>query len=126
VGSHISLLVTVKAYPNIGQRHGEVVCVAGTLDGLPPVALRTFSAGLDMADGHPVRWFALPIRYRASDCEGGEADPQPLAMIAMRSALRKAANERSLLSTLANAQQPFWNAVGDAVTAVAADPLPAM
>ena len=27
--SRVRLMVTVKAYPNISQRHGEVVCVAG-------------------------------------------------------------------------------------------------
>ncbi len=44
----IELLVTVKAYPNISQKYGEVVCVAG---------VRT--------DVQPRRWVRLfPIAYR--------------------------------------------------------------
>ena len=45
-----------------------------TLD-LPPAGLRTFAAGLELADGRPVGWFAQAIRYRASDVERGEPDP---------------------------------------------------
>lgn len=44
----VSLVVTVKAYPNISKRHGEVVCVAG---------IRT--------DTTPSRWCRLwPIEFR--------------------------------------------------------------
>ncbi len=44
----IELIVTVKAYPNISQRYGEVVCVAG---------IRT--------DVEPNRWVRLfPIQFR--------------------------------------------------------------
>ena len=95
-----------------------------TLDGLPPAALRTFAAGLELADGRPVRWFAQPIRYFASEREGGEQDPSPLAQITMVSAIRKAATEGSLLSKLADAREPFWAAVADALVVVAGDRLP--
>lgn len=47
----IELLVTVKAYPNISQKYGEVVCVAG---------IRT--------DVEPHRWVRLfPIHFRDLD-----------------------------------------------------------
>lgn len=95
-----------------------------TLDGLPPDALRTFAAGLELADGRPVRWVAQPIRYFASDRDGGGQDPSPLSTITMVSAIRKTAAEGSLLSRLADARQPFWVAVADALVAVAADRLP--
>jgi hypothetical protein len=43
----------------------------------------------------------------------------------MRPAVTKAATEGSLLSKLADAQEPFWVAVSDAIATVAADQIPA-
>ena len=80
--------------------------------------------GLELADGRPVRWFAQPIRYFASDRDGGGQDPSPLSTITMVSAIRKTAAEGSLLCRLADARQPFWVAVADALVAVAGDRLP--
>ena len=56
---------------------------------------------------------------------GGDQDPQPLAMITMRAALRKAADEGTLLGRLADAREPFWIAVADALVVVADDLAPA-
>jgi hypothetical protein len=51
----ISLLVTVKAYPAISQRHGEVVCVAGVRTDTPkPQWVRLW----------PVRFRDLPFSQR--------------------------------------------------------------
>lgn len=49
------ILVTVKAYPAISQRHGEVVCVAGIrLDSSPPIWIRLW----------PVEFRDLPFSQR--------------------------------------------------------------
>jgi hypothetical protein len=48
-----------------------------------------------------------------------------LAMITMRAALRKAADEGTLLGRLADAREPFWIAVADALVVVADDLAPA-
>jgi hypothetical protein len=61
--------------------------------------------------------FGSPVPDRIA----GDADPNPLPRISMRPAVTKAVTEGSLLSKLADAQEPFWVAVSDAIATVAAD-----
>lgn len=95
---------------------GEVLA---TLDGAAPPLLRAFASGLQFADG-PVGLFATPIGYLADNVEHGEPADE-LTRLSMRAALRRAALEGSLADRLAEATSPFWQAVGDAVAAVATD-----
>jgi hypothetical protein len=55
VAERISLLVTVKAYPAISEKYGEVVCVAG---------IRTDTPQLEWARLHPVAFRDLPFAQR--------------------------------------------------------------
>jgi hypothetical protein len=97
--------------------------VLATLDGSPPALLRAFAAGLELADG-PASWFGRPV-----DCYADVLEDPDLrgahACTVMALALRQAAVEGSLLARLADAEQPFWRAVSDALLAIAEERLPA-
>jgi hypothetical protein len=97
--------------------------VLATLDGAPPQLVRTFAAGLRLSPG-PAALFAQPVAYYADVLEHEDVSGA-LANLAMRRALRKAAQEGSLVSKLADAREPFWTVCGDALAVVKADMLPA-
>ena len=83
-----------------------MIAIFATLDELPPPLVRTFAAGLSLGV-EPVRWLAARrVGYYASDREAGGTMPSPLAVIVMRSTLRKIADERTLIRRLADAQEP--------------------
>jgi hypothetical protein len=93
------------------------------LEGASAESLFLLAAGLKLADT-PISLFVSPIFGLAIDCERGE-DADRLTRMQFRRALRLAAQERSLISQLADAEQPFWRAVGDSLTAIVEAELPA-
>lgn len=97
----------------------HVAGIFATLDGATPALLAAFGAGLCHGDG-PAALFGPPLVSLAVDREN-RAVPGPLTMILMRRALRLAARDGALAAVLADAQEPFWRAVADAVEAVAFD-----
>ena len=101
----------------------RVDAIFRSLEDMSPSSMQVFSAALDLA-GEPLLWFAAPVRRYAGDRAADYAAPNPLARISMRQAITKAATEGSLLSKLADAREPFWVAVGDALVVVAGDLLP--
>jgi hypothetical protein len=90
--------------------------VLATLGDAPASLLRAFAAGLRFADGQ-ISSFATPIGYLADDLEDGAA-PDRLTLLAMRHTLRRAALDGLLVGKLADAEQPFWRSVGDALATI--------
>jgi hypothetical protein len=105
------------------ELYGLADQVLATIEGAGAVSLFTLAAGLRLADG-PVAAFARPVFSLAIDTEYGAPACQ-LTRMEMARALRLSAMEGSLVAMLGNAPEAFWAAVGDAVTLIAADRLPA-
>lgn len=107
-----------------GELDGHVHAIFRTLDPLPPAAIHTLAAALDLAE-EPAAWLSAPVRYYARGREDGEREPSPLAPITMRSALHNATAEGTLLLCLSHAETPFWREVETALVTLSADRLPA-
>jgi hypothetical protein len=87
--------------------------VFDALDGAKPEALRTLAGLLRLAGGSP-GLFATPVDAYADVVEEPSLTGS-LANLAMRRALRLAADDRAFVARLEHAYEPFWRAVRVAI-----------
>ena len=75
----VTVLITVKAYPVIGQKTGESVCVAGArLDGPRPEWIRLFPVPFrELPAGRQFRKYAI-VQVRAQRGKGSDRRPESL------------------------------------------------